>query len=214
LGRDGTVLDTVLWHSVRNQSIRVALPERRRFFLQQPWDDSPLLAPSPTGESFVSVDRLAASGREAVFTVTRFDPRGRQIYSRAFRYVPKPIPAAWRRGFIRENAEALAELRPGLPAALVERELTDGAYVPAAQPPVSAVVAGIDGTVWLRRESSEAAMVWWQVLDVNGRIIANVSVPRELNILAARRDRVWGTTTNENDVPRLIRYAVQAAGPR
>lgn len=212
--RDGSVADTLLWRSVRNQSLRVALEDRRRFFLPQPWDDSPLLESAPDGTGFVTVDREAATGREAYFTVTRFRADGEIVYRRTFGYVPEAIPRGWADGFIREHAEALAELRPGTPVGVMERELSRGLFVPRYKPPVSAVVFGSDGTVWLRREHGESTSVTWQVLDRDGRMEANVAVPRRLTVLVAKRQRVWGTLTDENDAPSLVRYSVRTTPRR
>jgi NAD(P)H-nitrite reductase large subunit len=76
---------------------------------------------------------------------------------------------------------------------------------------VSHVVAGRDGTIWLRREE-RGGVTRWEVLDASGSVVARLDVPAALRILAADRTDVWGVETDDLDVPYVVRYRVEFAG--
>ena len=80
---------------------------------------------------------------------------------------------------------------------------------PAFHPPVSAVVAGSDGTIWLRREPVHQERVGWVVLNDKGERIALAESPIGLEIGAASRDQVWGVIKDDLDVSYLVRYRIQ-----
>jgi hypothetical protein len=208
--REGRVRDTLAWHPLGHQVLRIAAGGRR-LYTSQPWDDTPLLAAAPDGGAVVLVEREAARGERGNFTVTRLDARGDTLYSRRFAYAAVEVPRGFRERFARETARGLAaalRAAPGPLEEVVRREV----FVPRYRPPVTAVVAGRDGTVWLRREEREgAAVVTWMVLDPRGRVEAEVRAPRELAVQQAERGAVWGVVRDELGIPYVVRYRVAPA---
>lgn len=205
---------TVDRHGLGNRMMRIELGSGR-VSLSQPWDDTPLLAAAPDGSSFVTVHRAAAtSAGEGRFRVTRFSPAGDTVYSRTYRYTPRRMPSGWRDTWTDSLAGFLAR-GPGIPRGTAVQALRRELYVPAHMPPVSAVLVGTDGTVWLRREDpGEGETVRWLVLDARGGVAASVVAPRELRAMQARRDAVWGITWDDLDVPYVVRYRVQPSRRR
>ena len=149
------------------------------------------------------------------FRVTRLSHAGDTRFDRRVPYDPVPIdPAlpdslveAWARWF-HDNG------RPGMPDARQAAEWARAnLYFPAHRPAVTRVVAGRDGTAWLRREGHDPERVEWLVLDPDGAHVGRLHLPPPVNVLAAERDRFWGTALDELDVPYIVRYSVGADDP-
>src|SRR5690606_34144504 len=72
-------------------------------------------------------------------------------------------------------------------------------------PPVSGVVAGTDGTVWVRREALIGAdSIRWQVFDPNGTLLGAFSAPADLRILLPSLEEIWAVAPGELDVPFVL----------
>lgn len=199
--------DTLAWQPLRNRMLRFQMG-RRYTSLLQPWDDSPLLAAAPDGSAIVLVERPAAArGDEGFFRVTRLDARGDTVYSRRFRYVPIPVPSGWAGRWTADMAGRIARPGSGLQPGEVAAAMSRGLYVPGFMPPITDVVAGRDGSVWIRREQPGATATW-HVLNSRGLIEANVRMPGNLQVAEARRTNVWGVMHDSLDVPYIHRYRV------
>jgi hypothetical protein len=204
--------DTVAWRDLRNRMVRVSLGNRRLMLLQ-PWDDSPLLAVSTNGRVIVMLTRPAAVRPEnARFRVTRLTPAGDTTFSRSFLYTPVPVPSGWVSSWADETAGVISAGRGNTERNSLAAALSRGAYVPKFMPPVTAVVAADDGTVWLRRED-RGALVAWTVLGLDGLPLADVNAPSGLEIQQVQRSHVWGVMTDEMDVPYIYRYRIQRPAP-
>lgn len=97
----------------------------------------------------------------------------------------------------------------GAPTPARAEELArESLYLPAYHPPVSQLLLGRDGSMWLKREGHSADSVDWLVLSPQGEVVGTVTTPLTLSIQAAEMERVWGMETDELDVPYLVRYAI------
>jgi hypothetical protein len=95
-------------------------------------------------------------------------------------------------------------MRSGLSPDEAEKAL----YLPNFLPPVTGGFIAADGSIWLRREDDEQS-VRYDVLDQNGNFVAQLSVPSNVTLRAARDNHVWGVELDENDVPTVVRYRVK-----
>jgi hypothetical protein len=169
-----------------------------------PLRQSSLVAPFPDGTGLGAVERRAGrSPDSASYTVTRYAADGTAAWSTRVPYAPRPTTGfldAW-----------LASSRGGAspPSPEITRALRSAILVPPFYPPVTGVVPGDDGTVWLKREETGSDSVGWDVLDAQGRRSATVETPASLRIVAASAAEVWGVVTDSMDVPYLVRYAVR-----
>jgi hypothetical protein len=182
------------------------------FLFRIPVPLNSLYAVAPDGRSVVVVERrpLSDGPGNDFFQVQRFGLRGDTIFSRRYRYPKVAVPAAvadsardWMAGIlVRVGGYSASE------AAAVAR---DSMPMPRFQVPVSQLVVGLDGTIWLRREGFGRDQAQWLVLSSSGEIEGYVPAPPGLRILQARRDMVWGVEVDEFEVPYVMRYRV---GPR
>ena len=86
----------------------------------------------------------------------------------------------------------------------------EGLYVPGTFPPVEGVVVGMDGSVWLERTDDGGPLAWLG-LGPDGSVLGGCETSQRTRILATTSDRVWGSTTDELDVPYIVRYDVGPA---
>jgi hypothetical protein len=213
--RLGQVLDTLDWHSLDNNVFQVAGNRQRRTFMYQPLKDTELLSVAPDGRSLVIVERRAATrSRGASFLVTRLTAGGDTIFSRRIAYAPSPTPAGFRRDRAREMADVLARGRSGLSQGEAVSRISEQLYVPPFLPPVTSVVAGRDGTTWIRREEGAGSTVLWQVLNERGAVEASVRLPSRAFVKQASRTYLWAVAHDDLDVPYVVRYRINAPARR
>jgi hypothetical protein len=76
-------------------------------------------------------------------------------------------------------------------------------------PPVSAAVAGDDGSFWLRREGIRGIAARWEAYRPDGELLGGVELPGNLDVVSATSEEVWVVELNELEVPFVVRYAVE-----
>lgn len=166
---------------------------------RQPFSDETLLSVSPDGREIVLVDRLVpADGDPARYGVTRISADGDTLSSFDVEYAPLPIPARVPDSILQE-----ATAGQGGPSA---SDLRDLYYFPPSYPPVSAVVAGADGSTWIGRERLDGRPVTWEVFDRDGQPVLRVAIPQEMVVHHADDRSVWGVVTDELDIPYVVRF--------
>jgi hypothetical protein len=74
---------------------------------------------------------------------------------------------------------------------------------------VTAAVAGIDGTVWLRREDGLDGLARWEILSSLGELMGFAHSPPNLRLLAVRADTVWGVKRDAFGVESIVRYRIE-----
>jgi len=161
--------------------IRVGGEPTYSFFLH-PFPDSDLYDVDPEGRGVVAVSQAGVNGSEPQFAVAWLTPSGERRWTKVFSYTPQPSSA-----MTRDTMAALVDKftqHPsfhGVPRGQIERSIRRDIDLPAFLAPVSAVVVGSDGTIWLRREPV-AADAMWMVLDDRGVPIAEVRMPFDLRV--------------------------------
>lgn len=183
------------------------LPGGGMFVGVHPIRESPLVAVYPDGSGLVAVERLAARSRaEEAFRVRVFGAEGHLETDVEVPYEPLPAEG-WRERFAAELENGMLEQtgtvdRPTLEA--YREAPAERAYYP----PVTRVLAGADGSIWIRREEVKADSVRWQVLGRDGDLLGGLSTRSGLDIHSASVDEVWAVEHNELDVPFVVRMRV------
>lgn len=213
VSRDGRVQRTVGTLEHRDHRIASIQYSGGATFLMRPLSGESLLAIAPDGNAFFVVDRpVPRSPSDAQFRVTKIRPRGDTTYSRMYRSPAVAVSAASADSVVdeefRRHAAALRDT--GIP---IRSAIREALALPRFQPTITSVVAGRDGTLWLRREGLGRDMVEWTVLDPSGNLFGRVELPARVHVYEAETGCLWGVELDELDVPWIVRYRVQGSGP-
>jgi hypothetical protein len=158
-----------------------------------PFNDGSLFDSDSRGHTLVVVNRQVT--RRTRFEVASLDSAGRRRWSRQFSYSPQPIESAVKDSVVRN------------------REIGAIAIFPQHMPAVSRVVAGEDGTIWVRREElGNNGRSEWNVMASDGRMAGRFNAPKRMQIHVATADHILAVTEDENDAQLVVRYVV--VGPR
>jgi hypothetical protein len=208
---EGSTIDTVLTTSIGRESVLAITRGRAGLFGPQPFGDGVLSTLTPDGHHFLVLDRTAASrdGASAEFLLRRVALDGDTVLSLAYAYEPVAIPGDTIDARIRERLDRMSEV---VGAEAAAAEVRQAMYIPAFYPPVNALVAGRDGTIWMALNPRPASGTEWLVVDPNGDPIGKVILPTEMEPMAAERSMVWGTERGEFDIEYIVRYRIEFAG--
>jgi hypothetical protein len=215
LDSDSAILDTLFAVPFRlNDGLAVQTPSGQWLYGSQPFADAVLVATEAGQRGLVAVGRRAFDGRsDPTISVTRVDMDGDTVFHREIPYTPEPLASDLAErvvnGFVRRWQGELGEAGP--PAAVLERMAQDALFVPDYVPPVSTVVLGRDGTIWMRSALPESSVMTWTVLNADGELCFSVDLPTDLRVMVADQHHVWGSRDDEIGVPYFERYRI---GPR
>jgi hypothetical protein len=205
--RDGAITDSLAVLSQEGRLFSVRYQEAGRSG-PHPLSWAPLLAAPPTGTSLIIVDRPPASdGGAATYHVLRVALDGDTLSAATLQYQPTPLSVQQIDSIALAMAQGWAESM-NAPVPAVAAAITDQIQWPAYQPPVTVVIAGSDGSIWLRREVVGASSARWEVLDEDLSPMGWVALPLELELKVVARDRVYGVELDDFDVPRVVRFNV------
>lgn len=212
--RTGEVVDTVVTLPYRSEHVTIRAGERV-LLLQQAFVDDPLVAYSPDGLVVYVVERRAPeSHRDAAFRVTWLSASGDTIRTRSYPFAPVPLDRDWLAERLPAAVSGIAATA-GLSEREAERLLLEQLYVPTYHPPVSQVVAGADGTLWLRREDRpNVDRREWLVLAPDGDPLGVLELPSSMRLWHVTAREVWASVPDELDVPFVVRMRVEKAGGR
>lgn len=215
---EGEVGDTIAVRSTRNTTWAI-LTDDFGFFSRQPFSDTELINLSPYALELVRVERTAATAADPdTFRVTKLTLRGDTVFTRGYAYLPQPVGAALVDSLVEEIGRRFEEMAPrfgSAPAPGRAMEMVrETLYRPDFHPPVSRLLLGRDGTVWLRREDLPGDSIDWTLLAPNGEPIGTVAVPKRVTVQAADRQHIWGMMRDELDVPYIVRYGVVPSDDR
>ena len=204
---EGNALGTIWLQPFKPLDLLALLDERGRggMFSIQAFPDHPLSAPREAG--LLVVDRAAWTGSgPATIGVTGIDWAGDTLFSRSSPYAPVPLASERVDSIVRATTERLRNYSEG--------DVRAATYRPSHVPPVGGIVAGRDGTIWLRHfdparsEGGEQVYEWW-VMDAEGHPLARAVTPARLRLRTILSDVVWGVERDELDVEYIVRYRLE-----
>lgn len=194
----GSILGTVAWISTHHMMAAIHPSGPRAphgaelVLLPQPFEDQPLFSVDPTGHHMVIVNRNVpedGASTEARYTVRWLNVEGDTVATHRYAYSPVAIPPVQVRNWARRHAGRVSS-DPTEGVRIVMRAL----FRPRWLPPVSRVLVGSDGTVWIRRESVPgAAFARWEILDRDGSRRAT-ELQSDLSIETVCGRDAWATS--------------------
>jgi hypothetical protein len=210
----GGTQDTIATYSLVNTTWEITNNETGPAYFgsyrRQPFSDTEILAVSYHDMVVVRIDRGPPEAVDsAAFRVTAWRIGGDTLFSRGFPYTPIPLRTVMVDSIIHEFAESVAESEFLGGRATFEEAAgwaREGLYLPSYHPPVSNLVIASDGKLWLRAEELGEPAVKWRILSAGGDPVGVVELPSGFTMLYARGLRVWGTESDELDVPYIVRY--------
>ncbi len=210
----GQVEDTIVTYSVQNTTWEVTNPDNPNSFgsyRPQPFSDTEIVKISDHAPLIVRVNRRVPDDPAAAYyqvAAWRFD--GDTVFSRSFAYDPVPLGAALVDSAV-DRFSAFFKTRRFARAPTPEQAATwarRSLYVPKYHPPVSDMIIGQDGSIWLRGESLPDSMAEWRILSSDGKAVGQVHLPSRFGIMAATLHTLWGSELDELDVPYIVRYRI------
>jgi 6-bladed beta-propeller len=211
MSREGQILDTLarlpeaggIWHLTWGSG---------DLYSEHPIPLTPFWGAPSQGDYLVFVDLPVVDERSGGTVRITFDrPDGSTSHTLPYRFQPIPLLRSTIDSIVEYRAQGLANSgEPDAPtAAALRRQMREETTFPRFWPPITALVVGRDSTIWLRREDEGGSRVWWEVLDWTGDRIGRFEAPDTLTLYRAQRGMCWGTISNEDGVPRVVRYRVQ-----
>ncbi|MEN8376047.1 MAG: 6-bladed beta-propeller [Gemmatimonadota bacterium] len=220
MDRDGLVTDTIARIPFGEGTWEITDPDNpraARLYTGQPLADSPLSALAFGEDAFWVVDRTVGRGDTGSdYEVAKITFAGDTVFRRAFPANVEPASDAAIDSLLTTTTDRLADgpigqgVGRGKLRGWVERDF----YRPSARAGVMALIVGRDGTLWLQEAGKwEAEADTWLVLGPDGEPLARVTLPTDLRVLATDANNVWGSRTDELDVPYVVRFRVVRAEP-
>ena len=209
--RSGAVLDTLAMLPMRGRTFSFRANGRTQMGTH-PLAWAPMLAVPPSGEYFVIVERSPATTPEVgSFRVLRVNLEGDTVASKQIEYVPAPVPDDVVDSIVHGMAGRMAE-RFGMSPSALAGEIKDQLEWPAYEPPVSNMLVGGDGSVWLERERLGRGSVQWDILDERFTEVGRVPLLPTIDPKVVSRDALWAVQKDSLDVPHLFRFEVAEGG--
>jgi hypothetical protein len=205
---DGTIVDTVAVLDVRNTRMQVSVEGTTVAYLPQPFSDADLLTVSHDAGAAFRVNRSIRS--EGEIRVICVNASGDTVFARTFGIAERTVTAAAADSAARALA-TLLRAGPRMAAMTLDRAaalVRDQMYVPRLAPPVVALVAGRDGSLWMQHAQAVQDSTSWSIVSASGRALGTVRLPRRLTPMAVDQFHVWGVELDTIDVPFIVQYTV------
>jgi hypothetical protein len=122
------------------------------------------------------------------------------LVARNYSYHPIPISQ-----HVSDSVRDLLTSRPGMAPQLVDafRKMS----FPPTFPPLHSVLVGRDGTIWVEEWAADANH-HWRILDPEGSPIGALTLPHNIRVSIAERNRFWGISTDADGLQSVVRYRI------
>jgi hypothetical protein len=151
------------------------------------------------GNRFVEIIPTAPSSKKGAFgyNLTAYGIGGKVLYTKSLVLEGAPIP--------RKTADSITKANVASARSQGEAIFVSKIAVPEFAPPVSGIIIGTDGSVWvqLRAGSTERRYLG---LDSQGTPIGVATLPRSTVVSVAATGHLWGVDTDSDGVESIARY--------
>jgi len=173
---------------------------------EQPFFAYPLRAVSHDGTSFIDVVQvLQDQGRTGWLLLSSISVDGDTVWSKRVSFEPVPVSKSDIDQMIDSLSRPIQGPRQRLFAGDAQM-IADSLYRGLAWPAATAVLAGLDGTIWLKQGGPPTTSVFYYQLSATGDVERRVELPDGFTLMQASRTTLWGWRTDEDEVPVVERY--------
>lgn len=177
-----------------------------------PHRQSPLVAPFVDGSGLVVVERVSASTADSTtFRLKVIEPDGSEVTDRAVPYQPQ-ASSGWRDQYRRDMEQQMLDQSGAVDHPFVDAvvgALPDFSFYP----PVTELMVGDQGGIWLRREAAAADSVEWQLYSREGERLGSTTLSVGARAVGGGIDGLWVAYLDEYDVPEVVYYRVRPPEP-
>lgn len=178
-------------------------------YISQTFTDTDLVSVHPLGLDVVIVSREASvSSNHSMFEITRISFTDDTIFRRSYHYSPRPMPDSLRRKELDERSRAAEGMLGGERSGAMRATIRERLFLPDFLPPVTRVVRGRDGTIWIRREMDGRESVEWYALDGTGLFVGRASLPQAMRVLYGDLQNLIGYEVDQVGVIRVVRHRI------
>ncbi len=188
--RSGRLVGVLTSVDVRDQFMILDLLGAHRFTALQPLRTQVTFAVNPIGTSVATVS-WEVSEKNGMLLLSLLRGLGDTLWHKEMRFLPLEVPGRLRDSVIPALlADARKVLGPSeADLSVIKRAVT----LPRYLPPVTALLAGSDGSVWVRREDWGQSGVSWEVFEGRGTLL---STPDEIAHFHRLKLRTWSVGTS------------------
>lgn len=180
--------------------------------VSQPFDERTPI--SYTGaEPYAIAASATRDGDQGTIVVQRIHFDGASDTAVVVDYRPTRITSAMVDSVVHETGRTLS-WRPGAPepptrpTREIAEQIRSAMYVPDYRPPLSDLVQGVDGIVWIGREASAGGQVGWIIAKEAEGPLARIELPVHQRPMAIVDGYVWLGDPTPPDVGRVVKYRI------
>jgi hypothetical protein len=218
LTRDGSVIDEVARFPVGRITWGISDPDNPMgggMYRGQPYADGLLWSLVPGEEAILLLDRTVPDGvsDRGTFRIQKMSFHGDTIFSVSHSLPPIRVGDSVADSLITEVVQALSgsAFFGGLAPSTARRWAEHGLFLPSIHPAVTSMRVGKSGEIWVKESTPSGEEPVWLRLSREGMPIHRVAFPKDLTILQADDQHVWGSEVDDLGIPYLVRYRIPAA---
>jgi hypothetical protein len=210
-GPEGTVVDTLAQLFDRDPRWVLRLPSGQSVIAGSDLQQSAVWSVQGDGGGIaIAHQPQAMRAGSSHFTLETVDLAGESTLLLTVPFESIPLTRSLRQGIVSVFLERFERtIGAGVSTSALRSAIDESLQLPEILPPVSRLISGRDGTMWVEREFSVAqAGNRWDVFARDGTHVAVLTVPGRVTIGAVSRETAWGIKRDDLDVPSLCRFRV------
>lgn len=201
----GTILKEILRLPIARSDFFQASLGQGGIMGGHPLPEGPVVDVFPDGRGMVVLERWVSEEPDSdAIRILAYDGNGLEVFDKEISYRPIPVPDGWIGRFLERQMVRAGRAPPESQRRELLEAVRGGLSDRDFFPPVTRVVAGNDGSIWMRREEVSFDSVRWDVVTSAGAWEGRLWAAANLQIHAASRDTVWGVIPDELDVPYVV----------
>jgi len=144
---------------------------------------------------------------EGLMDILRVRHQGDSVYHLTLRYGAIPVPKHVLDSLIAPRLSIATQM--GVTKGEMESALREAIQLPEFRPPLRAVHAGNDGTLWLQLNTAPTDVAEWVLIGADGSPRGRLRLPARMQIHHSALPTVWAVELDSLDVPWLVRLRVE-----